>query len=73
MISLSTNRRAVCRTSFSSSFSCESKSMKSTPANPAMHIPLSEQFLSAAFAHDGSKAVQAPAIIPEFAGDGFDR
>src|SRR6266404_2234786 len=36
MISFSTNSRAVCRTSFSSSFSCESKSMKSTPEYLAM-------------------------------------
>src|SRR5437773_8014169 len=35
-ISFSTNSRAVWRTSFSSSFSCESKSMKSTPEYLAM-------------------------------------
>jgi len=29
-------------------------------------MPLSEQFLGAAFARDGRKAVLAPAIIPEF-------
>src|SRR2546429_1541786 len=33
MTSFSTNSRAVWRTSFSSSFNCESKSMKSTPPN----------------------------------------
>jgi hypothetical protein len=35
-ISFSTNSRALCRTSFSSSFSCESKSIKSTPEYMAM-------------------------------------
>src|SRR6267143_3884696 len=38
MISFSTNCRAVCRTSFSSSFSCESKSIKSTPPYPAIRL-----------------------------------
>src|SRR5579859_4753275 len=37
--SFSTNSREVRRTSFSSSFSCESKSMKSTPENPGMRPP----------------------------------
>src|SRR5882724_750165 len=45
IISFSTNCRAVCRTSFSSSFNCESKSMKSTPQYPAI---LLSSFLAAA-------------------------
>src|SRR5882724_6055538 len=45
IISFSTNCRAVCRTSFSSSFNCESKSIKSTPPYPAM---LLSSFLAAA-------------------------
>src|SRR5260370_36182955 len=42
IISFSTNCRAVCRTSFSSSFSCESKSMKSTPPYPAILLSSSK-------------------------------
>src|SRR6266852_2387329 len=41
MISLSTNWRAVWRTSFSSSLSWESKSMKSTPGKEGMNNPSS--------------------------------
>src|SRR6266436_3920195 len=69
MISFSTNCRAVCRTSFSSSFNCESKSMKSTPPYPG-GVPFGHGFYPASIASLGKwRQATAPAGMEILSGE----